>query len=172
MKNEKTYTTADKLVKMLQTNNLKVFVAESCTGGLISAAITSVAGSSCVIEESIIVYSNEIKNKRLNVPKSTLMKHGAVSEETAIAMKNGIFSYSLNNNDTTLGIAITGIAGPSGGTKDKPVGTVHIATGFRLICFQEKYNFSGDRNLIRKKACLSALEQSLLATTLHIRSIS
>lgn len=167
---EKIYDTAFELVSKLKENQLKVIVAESCTGGLIAAAITSVPGASKVIEESLIVYSDEIKHKRLGVSNLTLNKFGAVSEETAIEMKGGIAKYSYNYNNITLGIAVTGIAGPDGGTKDKPVGTVHIAVGFGIVCFQEKYSFSGDRNFIRNKACLSALQQGLLTTGLYIKS--
>jgi PncC family amidohydrolase len=115
------------LVELLAEHNLKVATAESCTGGMISQKITNVSGASLVFDCGICSYSNEIKNKILGVNKETLNTVGAVSQETATQMAEGV--KKLANSD--LGLATTGIAGPTGGTAEKPVGLVYIGVTFK-----------------------------------------
>ncbi len=105
----------------------RVATAESCTGGLVAAALTDIAGSSDVVECGFVVYSNEAKEAMLGVPAATLKRHGAVSAETAIAMAAG----ALERSPADLAVSITGIAGPGGGSKQKPVGLVHFAAASR-----------------------------------------
>ncbi len=111
------------LVKLLTMKQLKIAVAESCTGGIVTGKITSVSGSSSVLDGSVVSYANSIKNSVLGVSDSTLEKYGAVSEECANEMAKGI----KNVMKADIGLSITGIAGPSGGTEGKPVGTVFVA---------------------------------------------
>jgi nicotinamide-nucleotide amidase len=143
------------LVKKLSKENLSISTFESCTGGLVGKLITDIPGSSKIYKGGIIAYSNEIKNILLNVDISILEKYGAVSEETVkIMAKNGSLLYN-----TDFSIAISGIAGPDGGTKEKPVGTIFFA--FFYINYDkiivEKKIFSGNRNLIREKAAYYSL---------------
>lgn len=114
------------LAKILLRNALKISVAESCTGGLISSRLTDVAGSSAYITMNFITYSNESKQKILNVSKDTLAQHGAVSRECAFEMAQGL--YKLSQSDIVL--ATTGIAGPSG-DENKPVGLIYVAVGYK-----------------------------------------
>ncbi len=118
-------TIADYLVPLLIESKQKITVAESCTGGLIASQITAIAGASAIFEAGFVTYSNEMKSKMLGVPVTTLIKHGAVSEATVLAMAQG----ALINSDADFTIAVSGIAGPDGGTEDKPVGSVWIAWG-------------------------------------------
>ena len=113
---------SQKLVKMLSKNRLKISFTESCTGGLLSSAITSTAGSSKVFEIGLVTYSNEAKIKILKVPKKIIIKNGAVSYETCLSMVKNLNKIS----NTNISVSITGIAGPKGGTKEKPVGLVFI----------------------------------------------
>ena len=129
-------------------------VAESCTGGLLAGKITSVPGSSDYFKEGVVVYSNKSKIKLLNVSARTLAKHGAVSEQTAAEMARGM----VKKSGTDLSLSVTGIAGPSGGTKQKPVGTVcfGIATP-KSVHTQTRYS-RGTRAQIRDRAVLAALD--------------
>jgi PncC family amidohydrolase len=144
------------ILNSAQKKNLKIATAESCTGGLLSALFTEISGSSKIFERGFVTYSNEAKISMLEVKKETLEKFGAVSEEVAKEMAIGAIKNSLAD----LSVAITGIAGPDGGTDEKPVGLVHIA------CFNKKnqklisrkFNFSGDRFEIRKSALISSLQ--------------
>jgi len=106
-----------------RTKNLKIATAESCTGGLIAGLLTEIAGSSDVFERGFVTYSNDAKHDMLGVRQSLLERHGAVSEEVARAMAQG----ALEHSQASLSVAVTGIAGPGGGTDAKPVGLVHIA---------------------------------------------
>jgi nicotinamide-nucleotide amidase len=154
----------DKLVRqihqLLLKDKLTIAVAESCTGGLVSSMLTSQPGSSAYFVISTVVYSNRAKNILLKIPLTLINRNGAVSKPVAIAMAQGI--RKLANTD--LAIGITGIAGPTGGTTRKPVGTVYIsaAYGRKTIC--KKYNFLGNRSSIRRQASLAAL--TLLLGTL------
>lgn len=121
----KKQTVAEYLVPLLTDANKTITVAESCTGGLIASQLTAVAGASAVFEAGFVTYSNNMKNQMLAVPSSTLLNHGAVSKEAVIAMARG----ALNASKSDYVIAVSGIAGPDGGTKDKPVGSVWIAWG-------------------------------------------
>ncbi len=133
------------VVKFLKNKGYTLSVAESCTGGLIAASITNVSGASEVFPLSIVTYSDASKINLLEVPKDTLTGQGAVSKETAIAMAKGIQKVG----GTTMGLSITGIAGPGGGTDKTPVGLVHIALAFKDQVFHEEKNLLGDRNRIR-----------------------
>jgi nicotinamide-nucleotide amidase len=115
------------LLDACRARGLRVATAESCTGGLVAAALTEIAGSSDVVECGFVVYSNTAKETMLGVPAATLKRHGAVSAETAAAMASG----ALKNSQADIAVAITGIAGPGGGTRQKPVGLVHFAAASR-----------------------------------------
>jgi nicotinamide-nucleotide amidase len=114
---------AENVLRSARANRLKIAAAESCTGGLVSAALTDIPGSSDVVERGFVTYSNEAKMQMLGVPDQTLRDHGAVSEATARAMAQG----ALANSHADLSVAITGVAGPGGGSEEKPVGLVHFA---------------------------------------------
>jgi len=119
--------TAKRLLDICRARGLLLATAESCTGGLVAAALTEIAGASDVVERGFVVYSNAAKESMLGVPAATLKRYGAVSAETAAAMAAG----ALENSPADLSVAITGIAGPAGGTKQKPVGLVHFAAASR-----------------------------------------
>lgn len=141
----------DKIVKILKSKNLMISFAESCTGGLLAAELVGVSGSSEVFSESVVTYSNEAKVKYLKVSKDTLNEFGAVSKETAYEMAEGI--KNLSNAD--IGVSITGIAGPTGGTINKPVGLVYIGVSFKDTNVYE-YNFAGDRLAVRLQTVFEA----------------
>ena len=113
---------SQKIVKLLKRKRLKLSVVESCTGGMLSGAITSVSGSSKVFTLGLVTYSNQSKNHVLKVPKQIIRKHGAVSMQCCLSMLNNLSKISKSN----ISVSITGIAGPSGGTKKKPVGLVYV----------------------------------------------
>lgn len=140
-------------VRLLIIRGLKITAAESCTGGLFASSITSVSGSSECFEGSFITYSNEIKHKIINVNKDTLEKYGAVSEECVLEMSEN--SRKIMGSD--ISIAISGIAGPSGGSKDKPVGLVWICLASEGYIKAYKNIFKGNRDLIRAQSVLFAL---------------
>ena len=127
-------TIAEYIVPLLTESQQKITVAESCTGGLIASQITAIPGSSAVFEAGFVTYSNNMKQKLLDVPAQTLINHGAVSKETVLAMAKG----ALAKSSADFVIAVSGIAGPDGGTKDKPVGSVWIAWGNKQS-LQAKY---------------------------------
>lgn len=118
---------AKRLLDACRARGLRVATAESCTGGLVAAALTEIAGASDVVECGFVVYSNAAKEAMLGVPAATLKRHGAVSAQTAAAMARG----ALNNSQADIAVAITGIAGPGGGSRQKPVGLVHFAAARR-----------------------------------------
>ena len=135
-------------------SRLMLATAESCTGGLIAASITSLAGSSTVFDRGVVTYSNEAKNELLGVPTDILDHHGAVSAETADAMVTGLFACSRGD----LGVSVTGVAGPGGGSAEKPVGLVYIGHGQRHgAVTASRYIFEGDREAIRRQTVLEAL---------------
>ena len=128
--------------------------AESCTGGMLGAALTARAGSSDVFERGFITYSYESKTEILGVPASTIKKHGAVSAQTAKAMAEGALTHSRAD----VAVAITGIAGPGGGMPGKPVGLVYIGYGTKDGITTAEHHFTGDRDFVREQTCRAALE--------------
>ena len=140
----------------MKTKNQKpsVSVAESCTAGGIGWALTVYPGSSDFFKGGIIAYSNEVKIKTLKVPKEILEKEGAVSENVAKAMAENVRKIM----NTSLAVSVTGIAGPGGGTKDKPVGTVWFALASSINTKTEKKVFSGTREIIRQKTVKYAMK--------------
>jgi len=142
------------IIKYLSAKNKTLSCAESCTGGLLVAKLIAVSGASEVIEGSMVTYSNKIKQEWLGVKEETLRKYGAVSSECVSEMLDGIMQKA--NSD--ISIAISGIAGPTGGTPEKPVGTVYIGVKNRDKKTIKKYHFNGDRNFIQELAARSALE--------------
>lgn len=139
--------------KLLMTKELTLAVAESCTGGMLGSRLTEIAGSSAYFEGGVISYSNEVKQDFLGVKQETLVHKGAVSEETAIQMAEG----ARKRLQTDLAIAITGLAGPNGATKTKPVGLVYIAVAGPKGTECSEYHFSGERNNIRHRTVLAGL---------------
>ena len=134
--------------------NLTITAAESCTGGMISSAIVHINGSSKIFKSSIIVYSNDMKSKLLNIQNDLIIKNGAVSEIIAFNMAKN----SLEILNVDLSIAVTGIAGPTGGTVDKPVGLVWIAIGTKQKIFTSKNQFIGNRLEVRQKTTYESLK--------------
>lgn len=142
------------VVRLLEKYELTVTTAESCTGGLLAGRIINVPGASEVFREGFITYSNKSKRKILDVGKGTLKKYGAVSEQTAKEMATGgVFA-----TDADACVAVTGIAGPDGGTEEKPVGLVYIATYMKDKVSVEHYQFKGNRAKIREQAVVKALD--------------
>jgi len=143
----------EELQKILKDNNLTITCAESCTGGLIASEITGVSGSSSIFRGSVITYCNDIKEQELNVSKQTMIDKGVVSIEVVNEMLDGV----LKKFDASFAIAVSGVAGPSGGTKDKPVGTVVIGIkGINNIQDTKVYHFKGERNEIQRQATSAA----------------
>lgn len=138
----------------LEMRGATLAVAESCTGGLISERLTSVSGSSRSFFGGAVVYSNELKSEFANVPPSVIERHGAVSKETAAALAEGI----RERCDTTLGLGVTGIAGPTGGTEEKPVGLVYVSVSDGKKTDVVEKRFAGDRARIRSLAAQTALD--------------
>ena len=143
------------LVKKLIKKKLKISFAESCTGGLLSSSITSISGSSKIFNLGLTVYSNKAKINILRVPKKIISKYGAVSKECCLSMVKGLSKISKTN----LSISITGIAGPNGGTKQKPVGLVYIGIkkGNKIIIKEKKFK-SKKRNTIQMLTTKEALK--------------
>jgi nicotinamide-nucleotide amidase len=145
---------AERVLFACRQRGLRVVTAESCTGGLVAAALTAIAGSSDVVDRAFITYSNEAKREMLGVSWDNLMGHGAVSEPVARAMAAGALAHS----DADIAVSVTGIAGPGGGSEEKPVGLVHFAAiraGLPLLA--ERHVFPGDRDGIRRVSVLTAL---------------
>jgi len=146
---------AQDLLQLCLIHAVTVATAESCTGGMVAAALTSIPGSSKVVERGFVTYSNESKAEMLGVPAATIAAHGAVSEPVARAMAEGAILHSR----AIAALSITGIAGPDGGTPEKPVGTVHIAAAMQgATTLHEKHHFSGDRDSVRLQSSLAAIE--------------
>jgi nicotinamide-nucleotide amidase len=147
-------TAARRVLDLCRERGLKVATAESCTGGLVIAALTEIAGSSDVVDRGFVTYSNAAKQAMLGVTALTLERAGAVSRETAEEMAQG----ALAGSDADLAVAITGIAGPGGATPGKPVGLVHFAAarGGRLIHRERRYGAIGRRH-VRLKSVAEAL---------------
>ena len=145
---------SQKVVKLLSKKRLKISFAESCTGGLLSSSITSISGSSKVFTLGLITYSNQAKTNILKVPKKIIMKHGAVSYETCLSMVKNLYKISRTN----ISISITGVAGPNGGTKQKPVGLVFIGVKKGNKTQVKKFLFKNrTRNSIQRSTVYRAL---------------
>ncbi len=147
-----------KLQTLLRANKQTLTTAESCTGGLVASMITKMSGSSDIFNGSIVTYSNKIKNQELNVKNETLENYGAVSFEVVNEMLDGV----IKKFDANFAIAISGIAGPNGATKNKPVGTIVIGLGNsnndKIVA---TYNFSGSREEVQIQASKRALKEIL-----------
>lgn len=143
---------AEKVITALRGKTLAT--AESCTGGMIGSALTSVAGSSAVYKGGVISYVNEIKQKLLNVPADLLENRGAVSKEVAEAMAVGV-KTALNAD---IAVSVTGLAGPGGDDFGNPVGTVFIGYCDEKTCMSHEYHFVGDRNAVREQAAKAAFD--------------
>ncbi|WP_415895170.1 nicotinamide-nucleotide amidase [Neptuniibacter sp. PT34_22] len=143
------------IAEKLQANNLFIATAESCTGGWVAQEITAIPGSSAWFDCGFVTYSNMSKQKMLGVSKDTLEQYGAVSAEVVTQMAMG----ALENSDAHISVATSGIAGPAGGSKEKPVGTVWFAWAEQGKSVRtKKYCFEGDRESVRKQAVSVALE--------------
>lgn len=152
---EENVRVCEELIRLLKEKNASVSTAESCTGGLIAASLVGVAGASEVFGAGFVTYANEAKEKLLGVSHDTLEKYGAVSEQTAREMAEG----AARQGEAKTSIATTGIAGPGGGSTEKPVGLVYIGScAFGEVKVAE-YHFSGNREEIRQAAALAGLNQ-------------
>ncbi len=139
-----------------RNNGFVIATAESCTGGLIAGLFTEIAGSSDVFDRGFVTYSNEAKNELINVPMDIIIKHGAVSPETAHKMAEGVIS----NSNANISISVTGIAGPTGGSDDKPVGLVYIGISNKKTNETQIFKniFKGNRSDVRVATIRKALE--------------
>ena len=151
-----------KIVSLLKRKKLKLAIAESCTGGMLSSAITSVSGSSKVFTMGLITYSNQAKTSILKIPKQIIKKNGAVSVQSCLAMVNNLSKISKSK----VCISITGIAGPKGGTKQKPVGLVYIGVKIGKKVIVNKCNFKNNgRTFVQKQTVKKAF--NLLANLIR-----
>lgn len=147
-------TMEETVVRLLRNAKKTIALAESCTGGMIASRITDISGASACFLGSIVAYSNQLKTSLLGVAETTLAGHGAVSEETAREMAEGV----RRKTGADLGLSVTGIAGPDGGSPEKPVGTVYIAlaTSSHTLC--QRFSFGGSRWQVRKATCQEGLD--------------
>lgn len=155
MADAETIAAATALLDLCKRKKLMVVTAESCTGGLVAAALTEISGSSAVVDRGFVTYTNEAKQQMLGVPLATLEKFGAVSRDTAEAMARG----ALGHANADLAVAVTGVAGPTGGSAEKPVGLVHFAAASRggsLIQRERRFGEIG-RGEVRRRSALEAL---------------
>ena len=143
------------IIKLLKRKKLKISIAESCTGGMLSSLITSISGVSKVFTMGLVTYSNQAKTNILKVPKKIIQKHGAVSVECCLSMVNNLSKISKSK----VCISVTGIAGPKGGSKQKPVGLVYIGIKMDKVIKINRYVFKNrGRNFIQKATVTKALE--------------
>ena len=155
---KKSIELAERVVRACEAAGLRISTAESCTGGLIAAALTEIPGASNVVERGFVAYSNAAKTELLGVPADLIEAHGAVSTEVAQAMAEG----ALAGAPAELSVAITGIAGPGGATAAKPVGLVQLAAARKgAETLSERHVFSGDRGEVRLQGVQAALEMLL-----------
>ena len=146
---------AKAIITLADEKNVMLVLAESCTGGMIAAALTNIAGSSAVLDRGLVTYSDRAKQDLLGVSDDILASHGAVSAETAIAMTTGAL---LRTPNARLAASVTGIAGPGGGSQDKPVGLVHFSCQWRgKPAVHDHHIFTGDRDSVRKKSLQNLL---------------
>jgi len=143
-----------KLFSLLQEKNITLSTAESCTGGMIGACLTSIPGISEYYGYGFVTYSNEAKQKLIGVSEDTLKKHGAVSAETALEMAEG----ALKVSGADIAVSVTGIAGPGGGTQLKPVGLVYVGFATKDKRYFKKLNLTGDREKIRLLTVANVIE--------------
>ena len=144
----------ENMINLLKKYNLTVSTAESCTGGLIASAITEISGSSTFFGMGVVTYANEAKMKLLGVKSDTLTAYGAVSEQTAKEMAEGILRLS----ESDVSISVTGIAGPTGGTPEKPVGIVYIGISGEFGTFSYENHFAGNRSQVRAQTVEKAFK--------------
>jgi nicotinamide-nucleotide amidase len=145
---------AERVLLSCRQRGLTVSTVESCTGGLVAATLTAIAGSSDVVDRAWVTYSNEAKNEMVGVPMEEIARYGAVSEPVARAMAGG----ALQKCRADLSVSVTGVAGPGGGSAEKPVGLVHFAGARRGgVVVAERHVFPGDRDAIRRVSVLTAL---------------
>ena len=144
----------EKISLILKDKKLTVASAESCSGGLIANTLTNISGSSEYFDRGVVTYTNNSKIELLNIPEEILNKYGAVSEQVAKAMAEAIRKKS----NVDIGISTTGIAGPTGGTKEKPVGLVYITLSTKDETFIKKFQFSGTRLENKESTCNAALQ--------------
>lgn len=148
------------LGECLRAADNRLATAESCTGGLLASTLTDVSGSSDWFAGSVVAYANEVKEGLLGVPQAMLIEHGAVSEPVVLAMAKGV----LQAVGADVSVAISGIAGPSGGTPDKPVGMVWMAWAYPSGAHARLHTFSGDRTAVKEQSVMAAIN-GLLAVT-------
>lgn len=154
LKVEKLKLLSEEVGALLQQKDEVMVSAESCTGGGVASAITDISGSSAWFDRAFITYSNEAKMEMLGVKPETLESVGAVSQQVVKEMAEG----ALANSRGTISVSISGIAGPTGGTEDKPVGTVWFGWSYKGTTIEECCLFDGDRSSVRYQACIHALE--------------
>ena len=152
-------TNSKKLINLLKKRKLKISFAESCTGGLLSSTITSNAGSSKVFDLGLVTYSNQAKQKILKVPNKIIKKYGAVSVQCCLSMVNNLSKISKSH----INISITGIAGPKGGTRKKPVGLVFIGLKFKKKIFVNKYLFKNKSRINFQKITVNKVIKTVLS---------
>ena len=144
-----------KLVRLLTKKKITISFAESCTGGLLSSSITAIDGASKIFTLGLVTYSNKAKINTLKIPKNVLIKHGAVSHQTCLYMVKNLNKISKTN----ISVSVTGVAGPKGGTKHKPIGLVYIGIKKgKKILITKNYFKSKKRNLIQKATVIKALQ--------------
>lgn len=149
---------ATEVLDILKSKDLMIATAESCTGGLIAGVLTEIAGSSAVVDRGFVTYSNESKTEMLGVPAELIVELGAVSKDVSIAMAEG----ALKNSNADIAVSVTGIAGPGGGSPDKPVGTVHIAIAVKAQETRHSHCWFVDRG--RKSIRLETIQTALTST--------
>ncbi len=154
---------AKSIIEELIANKKRISVAESCTGGLVAAALTSIPGSSACFDYGVVTYSNEAKKTFLQVPETILNAYGAVSEQTALKMAEGVAAI----RQTDMALATTGIAGPGGGSKQKPVGLVYISCFYCGNVIGKECHFEGNREEIRLQSVQTVLQLALDTLTLN-----
>jgi len=152
---------SQRIVRLLSKKRLKISFTESCTGGLLSSSITSVSGSSNVFTLGLVTYSNQAKINILKVPKRIIMKHGAVSYETCLSMVKNLYKISKTN----ISVSITGVAGPKGGTKQKPVGLVYIGIKKGNKTLVKKYLFKNKKRITIQRATVNKALNLILSFT-------
>lgn len=150
-------TRARAVIAQMSARGWRLALAESCTGGLISATITGESGASRILDASITAYANEAKEALLGVPKQTMIDHGAVSAQVALHMAQAARAATMSD----VGLGVTGVAGPGGGTADKPVGRIYLALTSPNGERGAEFNFNGDRDAVRDQTVAAALEALL-----------